>query len=109
MPFIVPKKRTSLSRTERFSRYTDIEVASHHLLVLQQRKPSTKKRHLRRPKYRIITNAYPRYEVAYGDIFEKFRSREWHYCTVELPHKIPHELDRQALSQWLVRCVCGLD
>lgn len=102
MPFIVPKKRTSLSRSERFSRYTDVELDQLHLLVLQQRKPSTKRRHLRRPKYRIITNAYPRYEVAYGDIFEKFRSQEWAYCTVELPTKIPSDLKRQALNQWYV-------
>lgn len=106
MPFIVPKKRTSLSRSERFSRYRDVEVAPSGLLLLQCRKEPKRKsaKPLKGPHFRIITHAYPRYEVAYGAALEDFRANEWTYCVHELPKLMPADMSKDAIAKWCVAC-----
>lgn len=115
MPFLIPTKRSSISKSMRFSKYKNIDEDESPYFQLQKRKSSKEPgetsggvvgrwqaKSSKRPTYRIITKGHPYYEVAYDFDLEQIKQREWHYIVNELPRHLPSYLSQSARTKWLL-------
>lgn len=100
MVWIIPRKRSSHTRSKLFSKYKNIIVDEY--FIMQKRKNSAPPSS--RPPYRIITRGeYPYYEIAYGHDKNELKEKEWAYvANQDFVKLFPSNVDAKGIKQWFV-------